>query len=87
MWLWCECLRLMSFKFNARFEVFTVVTMENTVFVDVTGCSLVEITSDAEEDTLPLGTMETVDISRSASKFLSDHNVGHPKPQYSLNLT
>jgi len=54
---------LMSFKFNVRFEVFTTVTMENTVFLDVTGCSLVEIASDAEEDSFPLGKMETVDIS------------------------
>ena len=69
MWLWCECLRLMSFKFNARFEVFTVVTVENTVFLDVTGCSLVEITSDAEEDTFPLEKMETVDISKVLVNF------------------
>jgi len=44
----------MSFKFNVRFQVFTAVTVENTVFLDVTGCSLVEITSDAEEDSVPL---------------------------------
>ena len=28
----------MSFKFNVRFEIFTAVTVENTVFLDVTGC-------------------------------------------------
>jgi len=60
---------LISFIFNVRFEVFTAVTVENTVFLDVTGCSLVEITSDAEEDSFPLGKMETVDLL-SAGKFL-----------------
>ena len=54
---------LLSFKFNVRFEVCTAVVVENTVVLDVTGCSLVEITSDAEEYTFPLGKMETVDIS------------------------
>jgi len=43
---------LMSYRFNVRFEVFTAVAVENTVFLDVTGCSLVEFTSDAEEDSL-----------------------------------
>lgn len=61
----------MSFKFDARFEVFTAVTVENTVFLDVTGCSLVKITSDAEEDTFPLGKMETVYISKILVNFCS----------------
>jgi hypothetical protein len=61
----------MSFKFNIRFEVFTAVTVENTVILDVTGSSLVEITGDAEEDTFHLGKMETVDISKVLVNFCS----------------
>jgi len=45
--------------------------VENTVFLDVTGCNLVEITSDAEEDTFPVGKMETVDISKVLVNFCS----------------